>query len=58
MIRKFFNFLNGVNNKNLQGGAEMKKVIIAVVIGAGIMLAGMFATKRLMIPVIPGSEEE
>lgn len=36
----------------------MKKVIIAVVIGAGIMLAGMFATKRLMIPIIPVSDEE
>lgn len=36
----------------------MKKVIIAVVIGAGIMLAGMIATKRLMIPIIPVSDEE
>lgn len=28
-----------------------KKIIIAIITGAGIVLAAMFATKKLMIPV-------
>ena len=34
-----------------------KKIIIAIVTGAGIVLAAMFATKKLMIPVGNTSDE-
>jgi len=36
----------------------MKKIIIAVIIGAGIVLTSMVATKKLMIPIIPGASDE
>lgn len=34
-----------------------KKIIIAIVTGAGIVLAAMFATKKLMIPVHISDED-
>ena len=33
-----------------------KKIIIAIITGAGIVLAAMFATKKLMIPVDTSDE--